>query len=204
MEKPKENSCCSTEKNKTSKGILSGILFGLIPHSFCIAFALFSIIGAVAFTAFLKKFLMIPYFIHSLLFISLLLATVSAVIYLKKNECLCVPGIKSKWKYIITLYSATILVNFLMFFVVIPALANLNSGKVAGQEKSLSDLSLNVDIPCPGHASLIIDEIKKNTPVISIEFQMPNIFEIRYDPQETSPEKIASLEIFKTYKVTIN
>jgi hypothetical protein len=201
--KPKEKKCCSVVKNNPNRGILSGILYGLVPHSFCIAFILFSIIGAVTATAFLKNFMLIPYFFSILVFISLLLATISSVIYLKKTGCLCVPGIKSKWKYITTLYSTTILINLLMFFVILPALANINSENVVNQEEYAADLSINVQIPCTGHASLIIDELKKDSGVDFVQFRIPDIFEIKYDPNKTSPEKIVSLEIFKTYKATI-
>lgn len=82
-----------------------------------------------------------------------------------------------------------------------PVLANINSNTVK-QENNLSSVSINVEIPCSGHAPLIIDELNKDSGVIFVRFKMPNTFEIRYDPKETSPEKIASLEIFKTYKIT--
>lgn len=201
--KSKEKNCCTEIKNNSNKGILSGIIYGLVPHTFCIAFILFSIIGAVAATAFLKKILLIPYFSYFLIFISLLLATASSVIYLKKTECLCVSGIKNKWKYITTLFSTTILINLLMFFVVLPTLANINSENTVNQNEYLADLSINVQIPCTGHASLIIDELKKDSGVSFVKFRIPDIFEIKYDPNKTSPEKIVSLEIFKTYKATI-
>ena len=196
-----EKSCCTT-KNDSNKGILSGVLFGLVPHIFCIAFILFSIIGSVVATAFLKKMLLVPYFFNLLILISLLLATISSVIYLKKDGCLCATDIKSKWKYIVTMYSMTISINLLMFFLVMQALANINSNTVK-QENYLSSLSINVQIPCSGHAPLIIDELDKDSGVVFVRFKMPNTFEIKYDPEETSPEKIASLEIFKTYKITI-
>jgi len=199
----KEKICCTATKYKPNKGILSGILYGLVPHAFCIAFILFSIIGAVAATTFLKKFLLIPYFFHFLVFISLLLATISSVIYLKRAGCLCVSGIKNKWKYITTLYSVTILINLLMFFVVFPVLANINSNNIISQEKYLANLSLAVQIPCSGHAPLIIDELKKDSGVGFVRFEMPDIFEIKYDPEKTSQEKIISLEIFKTYKAIL-
>jgi len=91
-----EKSCCIAVKDKKSKGILSGILYGLIPHFFCIAFAIFSIIGAVTATAFMKRFLLIQNFFYFLVFISLLLATASSAIYLKKSNCLCAYGIRNK------------------------------------------------------------------------------------------------------------
>jgi hypothetical protein len=199
-----KKSCCVGAKDGRHKGVLPGVLYGLIPHSFCIAFAVFSIVGATAATVFLKKFLLVPNLFVFLVLISLLLATVSAVIYLKKSSCLCVSGIKSKRKYIAITYLSTILVNLLMFFVVLPAIVNLNAQKVLGQEGNFSELSIDVQIPCSGHASLIIDEIKKNCDVRSVEFRMPGNFDIKYDPQKTTPEKIAGLEIFKTYPAKIN
>lgn len=210
MEQQK-NSCCAATKDKKSQGILAGVIFGLLPHSFCLAFALFSIIGAVAASAFLKKFLLIPNFFWFLIIISLILATISAVVYLKRNNCLCVSGLKNKWRYVSGVYTATILVNLLMFFIVLPAVANVNFQETpnnrAGASDSkadLSELAINVQIPCSGHASLIIDEIKQDRGVQSVKFSMPNIFKIEYDQNKTTPEKIASLEIFKTYKAIIN
>jgi len=203
MEK-QEKSCCQTETGKKSSGILSGTLLGILPHSFCIAFALFSIIGAVTASTFLKKFLLIPNFFLYLVIVSLILATFSSAIYLKKNKCLCATGIKNKWKYIFTVYSATILVNLFMFFVILPALANANFQNVLGEEKNnLSKLSIKVDIPCSGHASLIIDEVRKNSDVDSVTYSTPDKFDIKYDPGKITPEAITSLEIFKTYPAKI-
>ena len=199
-----EKSCCAKTKTDTNRGILSCILYGLLPHSFCIAFAIFSIIGAVTATTFLKKFLLIPNFFYFLVFISLLLATVSSALYLKRSDCLCASGIRSKWKYVTTLYFSTLMVNLLMFFVVFTVLANMHQQNPAVQGESSAILSLSVQIPCTGHAPLITDEIKKDSGVQSVEFDTPNIFKIKYNPNETSPKKIASAEIFKTYEATIN
>lgn len=194
--------CCGIKK-KEGRGIISGALFGLIPHSFCIAFILFSIVGAVSATAFLKKFMLIPNLFWLLIGISVFLATVAVVLNLKRNDCLCKSGAKNHWKYIATTYVATILVNLFMVFIVFPLLANINLQK-SSKENNLAELSLNVDIPCSGHASLIIDEIKKNCDVASVAFSAPEKFDIKYNPKETTPEKIVSLEIFKTYPATIN
>lgn len=199
----KEMVCCKETNYKKNKGALSGILYGLIPHAFCIAFILLSVIGAVTAAAFLKKILITPYFFQFLIFISLLLATISSAIYLRKTGCSCFSDIKKRWKYIITLYSTTILVNLLMLFVVFPALANINSG-IIDQEKYQANLSISVQIPCSGHAPLIIDELKKETGVGSVKFRTPNSFEIQYNPDEISREKIISLGIFKTFKAEIN
>jgi len=199
-----EKNCCAKTKADTSKGISSGIFYGLFPHSFCIAFVVFSIIGAVTAAAFLKRFLLIPNFFYFLVLFSLILATVSSVIYLKKSNCICISGIRKKWKYITTLYLSTIMANALMFFVVFPALANITQKNATILGESSANFSLSVQIPCTGHAPLIIDEIKKDNGVQFVEFNTPDIFKIKYNPNETSPEKIASAEIFKTYEATIN
>jgi hypothetical protein len=193
-----KNVCCNS-----NSGIWPGIFYGLLPHFFCIAFILFSAIGAITITAFLKKALAIPYFFHFLVIISLVMATISAIIYLRKSDCLCVSGIRAKWKYLTILYSVTILINLSMFFVVFPVLANVNTKNFVNQENYSADLSLAVQIPCSGHAPLIIDELEKAGGIGSVEFEMPDIFKIKYDPKITSPEKITELDIFKTYRAII-
>jgi len=202
MESPKTN-CCPVPKNNKNKGVLTGIIFGLIPHTFCIAFILFSIIGSVVATTFLKRFLLIPYFFYILIAVSFILATISSIIYLKRIDCLCLSGIKSKWKYIATLYSSVILINVLMFLVVFPLLANTNSANAISIEKYPDNLSIAVQIPCSGHAPLIIDELKKDNGIGSVKFRLPNIFDVQYDPTKISSEKIISSEIFKTYKAIL-
>jgi hypothetical protein len=198
-----QNNCCKPANQSGKRGILSGVFYGLLPHAFCIGFIIFSVIGAGMVTAVFKKFLLIPYFFHFLVIISFLMATLSAAIYLKKNKCLCAAGIKNKWKYLAMLYSVTVLTNLLMFSVVFPALANANPVAAANQTAQLADLSIKVQIPCSGHAPLIIDELKKDGGVGGIKFELPDIFEIKYDAEKTSPQEIISLEIFKTYKATI-
>jgi len=202
MENNKQDSCCEVLEKKDT-GFLRGALYSILPHTFCIAFILFSVIGSVAATAFFKNFLIIPYFFTFLVIISFLLATFSAFIYLKRAKCLCLSGIKRKWKYLIVLYSTMILINVGLFAFVFPVLANINSGDTLNIEKYNSSLSMAVAIPCSGHASLIVDEIKKNNGVGQVVFRMPNIFDVKYDSKETSNEEILATEIFKTYKATI-
>lgn len=200
-----EKSCCQKDDSrKQEKGILKGILYGIFPHSFCIGFIIFSAIGAVTATAVLKKIMIIPYFLHILFIFSIVIATFSAVIYLKRCDCFNKQGAKSKWKYLAILYGTTIFINLLMFSYVLPVLANINSSNINVESSKSSILSLKVDIPCSGHAPLIIDELKKDKGVESIKFESPNIFEIKYNPVQTSPEKIILTEIFKTYKAQIN
>jgi len=154
-------------------------------------------------TSVFREFLLIPYFFYVLVAVSLLLAGISSAVYLKKCGRLSVSGAKSRWKYIAALFSSTILINALMFFAVFPALANMNSGDIAGQERYSAGLSAAVQIPCSGHAPLIIYELKKNAGVGAVKFKIPNIFEVKYDPRETSSEEIAAAEIFKTYPAII-
>lgn len=191
-----KGNCCSNKK-----GVLRGLLFGIIPHSFCIAFIVLSIIGVSTATIFFKRFLLTPYFFQLLIAISFLFTTISAIIYLKRSGCLCGEGIKNKWKYLSILYSTTILTNLLLFLVVFPALANMNANN--SDNGNLISMSIEVKIPCSGHAPLIIDELKNNGEVDIVKFKLPNIFEIKYDSEKTSPEAITSLEIFETYGVSI-
>jgi hypothetical protein len=199
-----ENDCCKTNNTNKDRGVLKGILYGIIPHIFCIGFIVFSIIGAVSATAILKKFMMIPYFFYILFLLSFIMATVSAFLYLKKNGKASKQGIKNKWKYLVILYGVTILTNFFMFSYVLPALANINSANTNYNREQLSELSIKVQIPCSGHAPLIISELKKDSGIITVNFTTPDIFKIGYNPKQTSPDKIIAMEIFKTYKAAIN
>jgi len=198
----KQNSCCNPQAKKDT-GIIRGILYSLFPHTFCFLFIIFSVIGSVAATSVMKKFLVIPYFFTFLVLVSFILATLSAFIYLRRANCLCFSGIKRKWKYLFTLYSTMILINLAMFTLVFPALANINSNGPLDKEKYSASLSLAVKIPCSGHASLIIDELKKNDWIGQVTFRMPNTFDVKYDAGKTSPEKILSMDIFKTFPVTM-
>ncbi len=198
------NNCCKPDNKKEKKGFLSGLMYGLLPHAFCIAFILFSVIGTAAGMSVVGKFLLIPYFFNILIALSLAIATISATIYLKRLDSLSLAGIKAKWKYLTLLYSTTALVNILMFFVLFPAIANI-SGKLPEAQASanLSVCTLKVDIPCSGHAPLIINGLKKSAGVTSVKFTMPNLFEIGYDSQKTSLAKISSLDIFDSFKAKV-
>ncbi|MCX6720532.1 MAG: hypothetical protein NTW11_01895 [Candidatus Staskawiczbacteria bacterium] len=198
----KQNSCCEPLVKKDT-GVFKGILYSLFPHAFCIAFVIFSVIGSVAATSVMKEFLVIPYFFTFLVVISFLLATLSAFIYLKRAKCLCFSGLKSKWKYLTTLYLTMILINVAMFTLVFPALANINSGSILSSGVYSANTSIVVKIPCSGHASLIIDELKKNNLIGQVTFRMPNIFDIEYDSSKTSLEEIIAMDIFKTFPAII-
>jgi hypothetical protein len=212
MEQNKKDtdSCCAVVEKKKTSGIAFGILSGLLPHSFCVAFFVFSIVGITAASAFFRQFLLIPNLFLWLVALSIALTTLSAIIFLKKTDCLCFPGIRRKWRYLSSLYGTAILTNLLLFFVIFPLATNANfsrneneapahakSGTRAGESRATT--AITVDIPCSGHAPLVADEIRKNFPFTSVTFTLPNRFEITYNPFDTSPEKILSLDLFKTY-----
>jgi hypothetical protein len=204
-----QKSCCEKEQPKTDKkGFWSGILYGIMPHTFCIAFIIFTILGTTVATTLLKPLLLNPYFFYILVGISFLLATVSAIIYLKRNGTLSVVGAKKSWKYLSILYGTTIAVNLILFMVIFPLTANikpLNASVLGSTSQNLKteSLTLEVQIPCTGHAPLITGELNKIQGVQKIEFRSPNLFDIVYDPQKTSKEKILSLDVFNTYKAKV-
>jgi len=125
------NCCEKPKETKKEKGFLKGILYGLAPHTFCIAFIIFTILGTTAATAFLKPLLLNRYFFYILIALSFCFATASAAIYLKRNKILSFRGIKRKWGYLSMLYGTTIFVNLLLFMVIFPQVANLNFNSAA-------------------------------------------------------------------------
>lgn len=215
-----------TESNNDSKetsrssSLKQGLIYGLIPHIGCIAFIIGSILGVTVLTQLFRPLLMNRYFFHILIGISFLFATISAIVYLKKqgfiksnrdNDKLEIgiskQIIKRKWKYLSLMYGLTIGVNLLLFFVIFPLLANVSlfptaaTGAFDGTSSS-SSIRLKVDIPCSGHASLISGEIKTINGIEGVKFSFPDIFDVKYDPTKTSKEQILSLEVFKTYSAT--
>ena len=69
-------------------------------------------------------------------------------------------------------------------------------------EEGDSAITLKVAIPCSGHASLIKTELKKLQGVSSVDFRVPNYFDVRYDSAKVSKQEILSLNIFNQYKAT--
>ncbi len=66
---------------------------------------------------------------------------------------------------------------------------------VAGEQ----ELRLQVDIPCPGHASLITQELYTVDGVIDVKYMLPDLYDVTYNPSKTNEEEIKSLEIFNEY-----
>ena len=207
-----------------------GLVYGLVPHIGCIAFIVFTVLGVTAATSLFKPLLMNRYFFHILVALSIVFATISAFFYFKKQGFITFsksdgaleidflqPGIKRKWKYLLTLYGTTVGINLLLFMVIFPVVANLNSGSTLtasmmaifgwGEELELSEsnalITLKVDIPCPGHAPLIMGELKTIDGTENIQFRSPNVFDVIYNPEKTSKEQILSLDVFDTYKATV-
>ena len=187
--------------------IKQGIAYGLIPHVGCIAFIIGSVLGVTALTQFFSPLMMNPYFFDILVALSFGFATLSSMLYLRKNGLLSTAGAKRKWKYLSTMYGSTIGINLLLFLVIFPLLANVSlaspTENSAGVNSGLSTLKLQVDIPCSGHATLISGELKKIEGVDGIQFSLPNIFTITYDSSKTSQQQMLALDVFKTYKATI-
>lgn len=217
-------------KPEKKQGFWMGLVYGLVPHIGCIAFIVFTVLGVTAATNFFKPFLMNRYFFHILVGLSIVFATISAFFYFKKQGFITFSksdgaleidflssGIKRKWKYLLTLYGTTVGINLLLFMVIFPVVANLNpnvpltaaisAALGRGEELTLSEsdslVTLQVDIPCPGHAPLIIGELKTIDGVEAVKFKFPNSFDVVYNPEKTSKGQILSLEVFKTYEATV-
>lgn len=50
---------------------------------------------------------------------------------------------------------------------------------------------------------MISGELKTIEGVTEVTFRQPNYFDVAFDGEKTSKEKILSLEVFKTYKATV-
>lgn len=203
----KEPICC--EKDNASRGFLSGLLYGLIPHFGCLLFIIFTVLGVTTLSAVFKPLLLKSYFFYLLIALSLSLATLSAALYLKRSGFLTASGAKKKWKYLSVLYGTTVFVNLFLFLVVFPYVANLNinsssaSAGIINSQNIASKLTIQVDVPCSGHAPLVIDELRKINGVQDVKFRLPDIFDVSYDSQKTSKEVIISADVFKDFPAKI-
>jgi copper chaperone CopZ len=71
------------------------------------------------------------------------------------------------------------------------------------RQSSLAKLTLQVDIPCPGHAPLISGELKKLPGMRSVQFRFANYFDVEYDSAQVTQTRILGLDVFKTYAAKI-
>lgn len=189
------------QENK-KKGFWSGLMYGLIPHTGCIAFIIASILGVTVLMNVFKPLLMNRYFFYALIGLSLGFATLSSVLYLRKNKLLSWNGIKKKKGYLSAMYGSTVGINILLFFLIFPLLANFSLAAPETVE-GLSELSLSVDIPCPGHAPLISSELKTLPGVQEVQFSFPNDFVVKYDASLTTEAELLDLGVFKEYPAKV-
>ena len=203
---------------KKSSSLKEGIIYGLVPHIGCIGFIIASILGVTIAVEFFKPLLMNPWFFHILIALSFGFATLSSIIYLKKNGVLSFNGVKRKKVYLATMYGATIGINLILFLFIFPMLANLDTGSFATGSAATGVITasgngtvevtqlqgnimvLAVDIPCPGHASLITNEIKTIDGVKGVKFDFPNLFSVNFTGDK---EEILALDVFNTYPATV-
>ena len=114
-------------------------------------------------------------------------------------------GIKEKKSYLAIMYGSTIGINLVLFLFIFPLLANFSiAGGVvySGNGRDLSTLIIEVDIPCPGHAPLISNDLKTIEGVYDVTFSFPNNFEVKYG-SKTNEQKILSLDVFDYYPATL-
>lgn len=183
------------QQNEIKNGIKSGLISAIIPHVGCIAFIIITLLGISAGSVFLKKFILASWSFPALVFLSFVIAGISASFYLKRNCCV------NKTKYISILLGSVLVVNGFLFYVAFPWVANQNGKSTELQGVSLSEMKVKVGIPCSGHASLIVDELKKSG-VTEVTYNTPDEFDIKYNQEKISKEDILGLAILKEFKTT--
>jgi len=194
--------CCKPKKQYNGNNPFAGILYGLLPHTGCILFIIAAILGSTVLLSLFKPLLMNRYIFHYLILISIGFATLSSFFYLRKQNCLSWKGIKNKKAYLSIMYGSTIGINLILFLLIFPMLANI--GAVSAEEADdFSRLTISVNIPCPGHAPLITNELKTIKGVKGSEFKFPNDFNVYYDSSITNKNEILSLEVFNEYPATV-
>jgi copper chaperone CopZ len=198
-------SCCQPKNNDKAKGIRQGILFGLIPHAGCIAFVLASVLGLTVAASVFKPLLMKSYFFYGMIILSLVFASFSALLYLRKQGG--VKTAKNHKGYLAILYGSTIGISALLYFVVFPLVASATlagaTGAAVTNLQGMQTVTIKVAIPCEGHASLIVGELKKVSGVTNVQYIPSSTFKVYYDVSKTTKEKILNLDIFKEYKATV-
>jgi hypothetical protein len=199
------------------------LFYGIVPHTFCILFIVFSIAGATMATSVLQQVLYVPYLFQIIVALSLGFATLSAMLYLRRNGLLSWPGAKRKWRYLSIMYGTTLTINLLFFWVIFPTVANMNltpapataqtlasapqsatggdTGAVGVEE--LGVVTLQVAIPCPGHAPLIINALKKAPGVQAVRYGLPNRFRVSYDAEMTTIDEMMAQPVFDSFRAVV-
>lgn len=187
---------------KSKSGFREALAYGVFPHIGCIAFILGSVLGVTFMMTFFRPLLMNRYIFHIMVAMSIVFATVSSVLYLRKNGLLSYTGAKKKWKYLSTMYSVTIGANVLLLLVIFPLVAAASGGNIDLAGVDYGTLRMDVDIPCAGHAPLIMEEVRQVTGVLDVEYVTLGEFNVYYDEQTTSQDEILSIEVFGRYPAT--
>lgn len=144
-------------------------------------------------------------FFYWLIGLSFVFATVSAMIYLKKNQLLSFDGLKKKKGYLSVLYGTTISINLLLFMVIFPLVSNIANASSAddAQLGGLRNTTFKVKIPCPGHSPLISESLRNVDGVEWLRFRFPNYFDVRYDSKKTSTSDLLALDVFDSYPALV-
>jgi hypothetical protein len=211
--------CCRPAAERKGQGLLWGLFYGLVPHTFCILFIVFSIVGATVATSFVRQVMFMPYLFQVIVALSLVFATLSAFLYLRRNGLLSWAGAQRKWRYLSVMYGSTLAINLVLFWFVFPAVANLDlvprvsaapaaistsqTGRSSADPANLGEVTLRVDIPCPGHAPLIIGELRNVPGVRTAKYQSPDVFWVLYDTTVTSVDKILAQEVFQSFPASV-
>lgn len=194
------------------EGLLWGVFYGLVPHTFCILFIVFSVVGATLATSFVQRVLLVPYLFQVIVALSVGLATLSAAIYLRRNGLLSRLGIRRKWRYLATLYGTTLAVNMLFFWVIFPAVAGFQSSprvsaagvtQSIGAQADLTQVTIQVAIPCAGHAPLVLGYLKKTPGVYEAQYISPDRFRIAYSANGTTLDQVLDQEIFRAFETVV-
>jgi copper chaperone CopZ len=130
------------KSHDNGKGLVQGLLYGLIPHVGCIAFIIGSVLGVAVLMEFFRPLLMDRNFFNYLLGLAFVFATFSSALYLRNNGLLSIEGAKRKWKYLGAMYGSTIGINLLLFMFIFPLFAN---SPVAATSSSALELQCPVD-----------------------------------------------------------
>ena len=67
---------------------------------------------------------------------------------------------------------------------------------------SEQQMTIQVDIPCSGHASLITSNLYSIEGVEDVQYSAGHKFEITYNPAQTNENEILNLDVFNTYSAT--
>ena len=62
---------------------------------------------------------------------------------------------------------------------------------------------MRVQIPCSGHAPLIIGELRNVAGVQSTKYDSPDLFRVSYDKTVTSVDKILAQEVFQSFPASV-